>query len=434
MTSGIRIDSLAHGGKGVGRTPDGKVCFVPYTAPGDLVSVRTVREKRGYREGEILTLESPSPLRVPPRCPRFARCGGCHWQHIDYDAQIGWKRRILERFLSRLVPREAPEIEVAPAPLPWGYRHRAQFKLRFVEGRLLLGFHAAGTHRVVPLPDEGCPILTPELNGAAALMKEIVAASPHPDAVPQVDISHGDGAGGVVVVHLLDRAGDRMVSRLLDSFRSHAPGWSLMLQRGRKNSLALLQGDGALSYRIAEGEGSPSLLVTGGGFFQGNLSQNRFMISTVARMIEAVRPSAILDLFCGNGNFSLAASGRSVRVTGVEEYEGSILDARQNGALLGFEPELIVGDASEAVDRFVAQGRRFDMVIVDPPRTGALGAFARIPGLDPSAVVSISCDPATQARDLRMLVNAGYRPERIVMVDLFPQTFHIESIVLLRRG
>lgn len=430
----LSVETLAHGGRGVGRSPDGKVCFVPYTAPGDWVTVRSVRERGGYREAELLAVDTPSKERVDPPCPRFGICGGCQWQHLSHRSQTRWKRRILEGFLGRLPLSFVPLVEVVEAPRPWGYRHRAQVKLRVVRGELLAGFHAAGSHRIVPLPEGGCPVLTPLLNRIVDLVVRIISRSPAPGTVPQVDVAHGDGDDPVVVVHLLERGGEGMPAFLSESFASDLPECSLMIQRGRKNSLALLRGDGALSYRLGEDRSSPSLRVSGGGFFQGNLSQNRRMVAVVAEMVDSLSPSSLLDLYCGNGNFSLAAAAATTRVTGVEEYGGGIADARLNGVALGIEPELIVSDAAEAVTRFVSDGRRFDLVIVDPPRTGALEVYRMLPALGPKAVISISCDPATQLRDLRSLVDAGYRMERAIMVDLFPQTFHVESIVLMKRG
>lgn len=433
MTGTLRIDTLVHGGSGLGRCDDGKVCFVPYTAPGDLVSFRTLRETKGYRVGELLSVIEPSVLRVTPPCPNFRRCGGCQWQHISRDAQIGAKRLIVEGFFAKLRVAYEGSVHAIPSPYDWGYRFRAQFKLRWVNERILCGFYAPGTHRVVPLPPGGCPILTPRLNDAVRSMAEIIARSPSPDTVPQVDIAHGDQEGVVVTVHLLDRDRERMLSWLARQ-QGGCGADSLYVQQGRKNSLALIWGDGALSYTVRGGESSPSLRVTRGGFFQGNLYQNRVMIETVRRVVTRTAPRSILDLYCGNGNFSIPVASPGVALTGIEEYAPSIEDACFNARRLGIEPELIVGDAAMMIDRLVSEGRRYDLVIVDPPRTGAFSTVRRLPDLEPAVIVSVSCDPATLARDLRPLVDAGYRVDEVILFDLFPQTFHIETVTILTRG
>ncbi|GAB4301668.1 MAG: 23S rRNA (uracil(1939)-C(5))-methyltransferase RlmD [Desulfuromonadia bacterium] len=433
MTGTLLIDSLAHGGSGVGRCDDGKVCFVPHTAPGDRVSFRVVKEKRGFREGELISILDPSPLRVVPPCPNAGRCGGCQWQHLRPDAQLEAKRRILEGFLSRL-PFPSPPIEPIPSPVAWGYRFRAQFKLRVVAGRLLVGFYGTGSHRVVPLPESGCPVLTPRLNDAVRVMEELVARSPAPDTVPQVDIAHGDGGGCVATIHLLERDHERMISYFSRQM-GELPGIdSLLLQRGRKKSLALLRGDGALSYVCRTGEHPLTLRVSQGGFFQGNLFQNRAMVERVNRFVSRMAPRSILDLYCGNGNFSLSVASPGVAVTGVEEYAGSVEDARFNARSCGIDPEFLVGDATEVVQRLVAEGRRYELVIVDPPRTGAPRTIGQIPLLGPDLVVSVSCDPATLVRDLRPLLVSGYRIDEVLLFDLFPQTFHIETVMTLVRG
>ncbi|AJE04864.1 23S rRNA (uracil(1939)-C(5))-methyltransferase RlmD [Geobacter pickeringii] len=433
----VRIDSLAFGGAGFGRI-DGKACFVPFTAPGDLARVRIAVAKPSFLEGELVELLERSPMRAVPPCPVFGTCGGCSWQHLNYEAQREAKRSIYAETLWRFgrVPPEVIGAAVA-APEPYGYRSRVQFKIRWSGGRLHIGFYRRGSHYVVDIPG-GCAICHPVLNRVLAEIRPVLARFSEPDRIPQVDAAVGDDGAALIIVHYIGT--DRRAAReFFAANREDLPSVTgLHLQLGRKETIEEVWGIEALSYRVPDGflPGVPetSLSFSRGGFSQVNYRQNLELVRAVGRLARAEEGMRILDLYCGNGNFSLPLAQQGGRVVGVEEYGPSLDDARRNASANGISSiEFIQADAAEGIRMLRNRGDRFPVVVLDPPRTGAKEAVAGILALAPERIVYVSCDPTTLARDVGMICKAGYRVCESFPVDMFPQTYHIESVTLLQK-
>lgn len=434
----LRIESLAFGGAGFGRI-DGKACFVPFTAPGDLARIRVTLEKHSYLEGELLELLVKSSLRVEPPCPVFGTCGGCAWQHIAYEAQAEWKRKIFAETLWRF-GRVEPELigPVAPADEPYGYRSRVQFKVRWSGGRLHIGFYRRGSHFVVDIPGV-CAISHPSINRALAEIRQVLSAFPEPDRIPQVDAAAGEDGTVLLVVHYIgdNRAG---AEAFFAAHRGDLPSVAgLHLQAGRKESIEKVWGIESLSYAVPDrflpGVPETVLAFSRGGFSQINYRQNLELIRGVDRLAALREGERLLDLFCGNGNFSLPLARRASGVTGVEDYGPSLDDARRNAGVNGIDRiEFIQADAVEGVRLLRTRGERFPVVVLDPPRTGAKEAIPEIAALEPERIVYVSCDPTTLGRDLGLFLKHGYRVAESLPVDMFPQTYHIESVTLLRKA
>lgn len=429
----VNIEKMAFGGSGLGHL-EGKVCFVPFTAPGDTARIRIRSEKRSFIEGEIAGIVTPSQLRVPPPCPVFGTCGGCNWQHLSYPAQLAAKQEIFADFLWRSgrVPRERV-LPVASAPEPYGYRSRAQFKLRFIAGELHIGFYRAGSHFVVDVP-ERCAIAHPAINRLFTELSGFMAHFPEPDKVPQVDVAVGDDDAALLVFHYIGNRHGETVNYLKSRWR--VPEAGLHLQSGRKSTLHKITGPDALSYRIPEDflPGVPELKLTfaAGGFSQVNYRQNLALIATVFDWAGLTGSEKVLDLYCGNGNFSIPLAHRAATVVGIEDYAPSIRDARRNCALNGVgNADFRCSDAASALMQLADGGERFDLVILDPPRTGAAELVRQIPLVKPAKIIYISCDPATLARDIGVLSKLDYEVTKSLPVDMFPQTYHIESVTLL---
>jgi 23S rRNA (uracil1939-C5)-methyltransferase len=429
----VTIEKMAFGGAGLGHL-EGKVCFVPFTAPGDTAKVRVRTEKRSYLEGELVEVLAPSPHRVAPPCPVFGICGGCNWQHLSYATQLEAKQEIFADLLWRSARVDRERIlPIVPAPEPYGYRSRVQFKLRYVAGRLHMGFYRGGSHFVVDVPHR-CAIAHPVINRLFPELRGFMAHFPEPDKLPQIDVTVGDDDAVVLIFHYLgDRHDD--VAGYLEKLGS-APDTGVYLQSGRKATLKKISGPETLSYRIPEdfsGDAPENILTfAAGGFSQVNYRQNLALIATVLNWAGLTGIERVLDLYCGNGNFSIPLARRAAAVTGIEEYPPSIGDARRNCALNGIENAFFsCSDAVAGVAELAASGERFDLVILDPPRTGAAELIRHIPSLHPGKIVYISCDPATLARDLGMLKKLGYEVITSMPVDMFPQTYHIESVTLL---
>lgn len=431
----VHIEKLAFGGSGVGHVA-GKVCFVPLACPGDEVRVRIVSEKRSYLTADIVEIITPSPHRVEPPCPLFGACGGCGWQHIDYPEQLKAKQQILAETLWRgtRVPAELVA-ETLPSPQLFGYRSRVQFKLHAGAGRVRIGFFRHGSHIVEDAP-QGCPIVLPVINEALGCFRKVLADFPEPAAIPQINVDCAE-EGVVGIVNYIGREPDRAAAFFNRHGQALAPLTGLYLQTGRKCTMRKVWGNERLAYSLPGDPGrgtSCTLTFQPGGFSQVNAAQNSAMLGIIREMAGFCGRERVLDLYCGNGNFSLPLAGEVAHITGVEEYEGSIAAAidncRQNGT---GNAEYILSDAAGGVRALVDAGRQFDLVILDPPRTGAADTVRELGRLKPERIIYISCDPSTLARDCGLLVAHGYTVRSSIPVDMFPQTYHLESITLLQQ-
>lgn len=428
MNISLRIDTLAYGGKGVGRL-DGKAVFVPLVAPGDRVLCRIVQDRKRYAEGEIAELLEPSALRRPPLCPVFGECGGCQWQHLPYAEQVLWKERIFADTLRRQAGvTEAVLRPLLPAPQEWGYRSRVQFKCRQTADGFVMGFYRRGSHYVVDIPS--CSIAAPRLNELLFSFRRWLAASPCPERIPQVDMEYDDESKVRVVVHHLDGE-SAPLAEYLQPLADQA-GVSLFLQSGRKETLRRVCGEVDLHIHPL-GTGRQRLAYGPGGFAQVNLEQNRSLVACLLEEAALCGEERVLELFCGMGNFSLPLALRAREVVGVENYAPAIECAVANARDNGIKNARFHALAAEAAMLRLPAAQDCDLVVLDPPRTGAYPVMRELLRLRPPRVIYVSCDPATLARDLVPLLHNGYEVLTSRPIDLFPQTFHTESVTVLRR-
>ncbi len=431
----LTIERLALGGNGVGRI-DGKVCFVPFSAPGDRLKVRVTREHRSYCEAEPVDLLEASPQRVEPRCPAFGQCGGCDWQHISYQAQSDAKQQILTQTLQRVAHLDAPLVAATVASkLEYGYRARARFKLQVTTAGLAVGFFQRGTHSVIDLP-QGCPICTAAVNSAMLKLRQVIQLLPDPNRVPQISLE--EGLTGVVAVVQYIGGDLQRLKQLLLQHQDQLGLCGLFLQVGKKETLQPLFGSGHLAYQVpccTETAGMMELGYQIGGFSQVNRLQNQSMVRLVCGYAQPVANQRMLDLYCGNGNLSLPLSGAVQELLGIEGFAPSIASAVDNTRQLRVNNSTFrCNDASKELRHLLAQHARFDLVLLDPPRAGAADVARELAQLGAERIVYVSCDPATLARDLGHLCgSAGYRLIEATPLDMFPHTGHLETVALLNR-
>ena len=422
----LAITGLVHGGRGIGRI-DGKAVFVPMTAPGDCVNCRAVRSKPSYIEAELVKVVEPSAHRREPPCPYFDRCGGCQWQHLAYPDQSFWKEKIFyaQMLRSKITVKErlAP---IVPAPDEWHYRNRVQFKCHLAENGLVIGFYRPNSHFVVDI--KRCLLLRPEIQQVLTLLRQVLPEAPCPDHIPQVDVACGDDGALRVLLHVLPKARPQLRLWLQCFAQRHQ--LNACLQSGRKDTIEAVHGETDLSVIVDQ---PPLILNYGpGGFAQVNSAQNRRMIAEMLAILDLQGTEDVLDLFCGMGNFSLPIARRAGRLTGVEEYAPAVASAIKNAAVNNLHNvEFRAADAARAISR--SNHGDLDLVVLDPPRSGSYQASLEIMRAKPQRILYISCDPATLARDLAPLVNNGYQVLSARAFDVFPQTWHIESMTLLGR-
>ncbi len=426
MIDDLRIERLTYGGSGLGHH-QGKAVFVPHTAPGDLVRCRVVREKKRYIEAELTEIITPSPQRRSPLCPVFGLCGGCQWQHLPYAEQTSWKETIFRDSLTRPTGLAAERFRpLVAAPDEWAYRSRAQFKCRWTDQGFVMGFYRRGSHYVIDI--EHCPIVADELNEALQYFRRWLGEGPCPDKIPQVNIAVDDEGWVRVVVHVLDGREAALAAYLRPLVET--VGYSLFFQSGRKETLTRITGEDDLhifptlspKLRLAYGPG---------GFAQVNLSQNRNLVAAVTTAVETIRPKRVLDLYCGMGNFSLPIALWADEVVGIEDHAPSIRKAEQNALSNKLTNLRFYAEPAEGAAARHAQTGHFDLVVLDPPRTGAYPVVRELASLRPRHILYISCDPPTLARDLVPLLHNGYELQWSQPFDLFPQTYHTEGLTLL---
>ncbi len=429
------IDTLAFGGNGVCRI-DGKVCFVPFSCPGDEVSLRITAQKKSYSTAAIVEIIQPSPVRTVPVCPVFGECGGCNWQHVSYPAQLEHKHAILAEALWRgaRVPAELIG-NVVPAVNQYGYRNRLQFKVSAADGTLRIGFYRQGSHQVVDAKG-GCPIASPVINQVLNRCREVLRSYPEAASVSQLGIDAGD-SGVVVIIHQSGAVTSRCRDYLIGRRADFGPCTGLFLKTDRQSSGEKLWGCSELTYTMnrADSDQEPvDLAFPPGGFVQVHQLQNMSMLSVIRHLGAFTASDHLLDLFCGNGNFSIPLAAEVASVVGIEGNEDSIRAALGNSERnMVANIQFFCDNVASALRRLIDQGRRFTVVLLDPPRSGAGDAVADIARLQPDRIIYVSCDPATLARDCGLLAGHGYRVVRSVPIDMFPQTYHIESVTLLSK-
>lgn len=442
----LTVSGLAFRGHGIARTSDGQVVFLPYAVPGDIVRARIVESKGDYLRGAIERIEKPSADRVTPPCRHFGRCGGCQWLHLSDEAQLYWKAEILRDQLARLGGfRDVPLGPLVRPTDGLGYRNRAQLQVREVEGSYQFGFFAPASHRVVPVGT--CPLLHPMLNDILeALARQ--HAPPLAKLVPAVQEAWllASPRSNQSLLTLVGRQAERASLRhLFFTLRERAPHLAGLVLMGAEKTARSQVGRSEPAPRFLDRFGDGHLTMQAGGyrfrvdassFFQPTEAAAEALIDLVLEMAALDGSEQVVDLYCGVGTFTVPLAERAESVVGVEGNPRAVRDAEFNikAAGLAENGRILRMPVSRALETR-ALGDEADIVVVDPPRLGLERAVLEgIVALQPRRIIYVSCDPSTLARDLKRLVQRGYELRHIRPLDLFPQTYHIESITLLEHS
>jgi len=387
--------------------------MVPHSVPGDSLEVTVESERGGYSIARIDRIVAPGPTRRMPPCPFLPRCGGCDWQQIDYPEQIRWKTQILaQEFKHSLGVELETSGLVEPSELEFGYRSRVRLKV----GRGgVVGFHKSGSNRLVEI--DRCLVADCELGPASQL-----AHSLSRDLL-EIEIVRSSEAAQVLVGYLKKPATAQQIDRVARLLKSDESIAGIVLRSGESRRVV---GDAEVEVEIEDGV---TLRNDADLFSQVNRSQNRKLVAAAMEMAAPAAQTAMLDLFCGTGNFSIPAARRGARVTGVDSESAATAAANRNAQRLGLRDAQFVAMDARELAAFLHRARsRPEVVLLDPPRTGAAELMEPIVRLHPARVVYVSCDVATLARDLRVLRALNYSIERVRAFDFFPNTHHIEIV------
>jgi len=419
----VRIESVAFKGYGVARI-NGKVVFVPYTVTGDEAWIEITEEKKTYSMARLNEIIKPSPWRVNPPCPYFGTCGGCQWQHIDYLIQVEQKKEILAETLKRLGGmNEIPPVVVVPSPKPYDYRIRVQLKVK----AKAMGYYQERSHRIVDI--ERCPISHPLVN---RIIKEIRGDLDALSGMEEIEINVSpEERSGVLLFHShsYDQRAESFMKGLL---QSQATLRGIAITQGDRFRFL---GDPALNFTIPLSKERDTrelkLRISPGSFSQVNPEQNQRLIQTVLQFSEVNQEDRIVDLYAGAGNLSLSLAMEAREVLGIEENRMAFEDAQVNAERNGIKNcHFIQGKVEEALLNWKRETA--DLIVLDPPRTGCKTILDQVVRLKPVKIVYVSCEPTTFARDLGLFSERGYTLKRLSLIDMFPQTYHMEAVGLLK--
>ncbi|HYG98391.1 MAG TPA: 23S rRNA (uracil(1939)-C(5))-methyltransferase RlmD [Terriglobales bacterium] len=436
----LTIEKLIYGGDGLARTaPDAagrrKAIFVPFVLDGEQIDATVIEEKPGFLRARADKILKPSPERAVPACPYFVNCGGCHYQHTTYEHQLQIKSAILRETIERIAKVPLPEQPHLHAAAPWNYRNRTRMKVRGGR-RFAMGYHRFASHELLPV--EQCPISSRLINRAIEALWKLGRAEAVPREIEEIEFfaSHDDESL-LLELNLDDHATQGIssgITQFVRALRGSLPaiaGVAVFRRQGQNlrhemipQPLRDIFGAQELTYHAAEGK----YRVSAGSFFQ----TNRHLTDTMVHIVTHGRMGDFaLDLYSGVGLFTLPMSQNFREVASVEAAPYSYHDLRRNS------PSNVTAYHT-STEQFLSGARdiaQFDYVVVDPPRGGMGEEVAKKLGeLGAPRITYVSCDPATLARDLTVLLAAGYLISKTHLIDLFPQTFHIESIVELKVG
>lgn len=410
----VTVNDLDPFGQGVARH-QGKALFISGLLPQEQANVVVVEDKKQYARAQVKRRLSDSPQRQAPRCPHFGICGGCQQQHASIELQQQSKRAALARLMKR-------DVDDIIAASPWGYRRRARLSLNYQpkSQQLQMGFRKANASEIVDVVQ--CPVLVPALGALLPAVRECLSELKSVRQLGHVELVQADNGPLMVLRHTaaLPAADKEKLERF-----SQSHGLSLYLA---PQSEILEHIRGEAPWYISDGL---RLVFSPRDFIQVNDGVNQLMVRTALEWLDIQPQDRVLDLFCGMGNFTLPLAKRAAQVVGVEGVPALVAKGQENAALNGLHNVTFFHEnLEEDVTRQAWAKHGFDKVLLDPARAGAAGVMLHIIKLAPRRVVYVSCNPATLARDSDVLLQAGYTIQRLAMLDMFPHTGHLESMVL----
>ena len=429
----VIIESLDHEGRGIAHA-DGKVIFIEGALTGERVTYSSYRKKNNYEQAKVEQILKQSFMRVQPKCPVFGVCGGCSMQHLEPRAQVAVKQRVLEDNLQR-IGKVKPEVVLPPIyGLSWSYRQRARLSVRHVlkKNKTLVGFREQNGKYVADM--QHCEILTPKIASLLPLLGELNEKFTARDILPQIEVAVGEHVDVLVlrILAALTPSDEALIKEFADTHKVQF--WTQT--KGPETVIPFYPLDApALSYSLPEFAITMPFAPT--EFTQVNSDMNRLMVSRAMRLLDPQPGERIADFFCGLGNFTLPIARSGAQVLGIEGSDALVKRARQNAEYNGLSgnTEYCSMNLFEMNEAALAQLGRFDKWLVDPPRDGAIELMRSISDKNaPRRIVYVSCSPSTLARDAEVLVHEkGYVLKAAGVMNMFPQTSHVESIALFEK-
>lgn len=441
----IDIDGYSHQGAGIGRI-ENLAIFIEGAIPGEKVKARITETKKNFLKGNLLEVLIPSLHRTEAPCPVFTSCGGCQLQHISYEKQLDLKTQMVKDMLIRLGKlTEVKVLATIGMEKPWHYRNKGHFQVETRNGKLVLGFYGASSYELVPA--HHCLLFSPKVTEIIRDLEELLNQykiegynrKTARGYLRNIMIRESKATGEVLLVFVTKDKRTASLTEICTSLTKKYPQIVSLWQNINTTTESMLLGN--VSILIAGQEyikdkiGQFEYQISPQSFFQINPVQTEVLYSKAKEYAGLTGQEIVLDAYCGIGTIGLFLSSSAQKIIGIEVVKEAIEDAKTNALLnQAANTEFLVGQVEIELPRLVQQGFKPDVVIVDPPRKGCdpktLEAILQVMS---TKIVYVSCDPATLARDLRVLVNGGYRVVEVQPVDMFPQTGHVECVVLIER-
>jgi 23S rRNA (uracil1939-C5)-methyltransferase len=440
----VDIVDLTHEGAGVARV-NGFTLFVPNTLPGERAKVKVVGIKKGFGFGRLEELIEASHERVEPPCPIYKWCGGCQLQHLSYEGQLEYKRKQVEDVLTRIGKLEGVPVlpTLGMGDEPWRYRNKAQVPVGERDGRIITGFYQKRSHEIVEM--DSCIITGDTNDDAVQAVKEIVNKynitaydeQKHKGILRHIIARYGKTTGDLMIVLVTNGKDLPQRKKIIEDITSALPEIKSIVQNVNTKRTNVIFGD---ETRVLWGAeyihdyiGDIKFAISARSFYQINPDQTKVLYDQALKYAELNGDETVIDAYCGIGTISLFLAQKAKKVYGVEIVPEAIEDARRNAELNNItNAEFAVGKSEDVIPEWKKQGISPDVIVVDPPRKGCDEELLKtIIEMKPGRVVYVSCNPATLARDLRILEDGGFKTVEVQPVDMFPQTTHVEAVAKL---
>jgi 23S rRNA (uracil1939-C5)-methyltransferase len=429
----LEIEKLSHEGRGIAHH-EGKVVFVAEALPGEIVDAVLTSRRESYDEASLSAIKTSSPDRITPACEFSSICGGCSLQHFDPQAQLQFKQDMLFEKLSHAVPdKEFEHLSPLTGPV-LGYRRKARLAVRYVHKKeqVLVGFREKNSSFITNM--DSCQVLDPRIGQLLPALSALISGLQGFREIPQIEVAAGDpdmeGFTSAFIFRHLQPLSDDDMEKLQNFAKQHAI--ALYLQSGGMETVCKSypeQGEDRLYYRLPDFDLTMAFHPT--DFTQVNAEINRKMIARAVSLLELTKEDVLLDLFCGLGNFTLPLARHCGHITGVEGAQTMVDRAYANAQANGIENvDFYSGDLTQPMKGAPWMKSGFSKIVLDPPRSGAFEVLPEIIAIRPERIVYISCNPATLARDAAYLVEYGYSLSDAGVMDMFPQTAHVEAMAL----
>jgi 23S rRNA (uracil1939-C5)-methyltransferase len=429
-TADVDVEEIVWGGKGLTRL-NGKVFFISKAVPEERVKIRITLEKSDFGEGEIERIITPSKFRVSPLCKDFKRCGGCQLQMMNYPSQLLQKQKIAENILRRW-KEFAKFNQIVGMENPFFYRHKGEFHLKVKDGKLVFGFYEKESHKIVDF--ENCYLFDDKFNLKLKEIVKFLNLTKGKNSLLNFSLSCSENGEDFVLT--LSHKGSLNDENEIIEKLSPLNLKGIILENKESRSLRSV-GECFITYSIKPSDEILKEIhfkVDPKSFTQANFEMNNRLINESLRLLNLSNYESILELFSGVGNFSLPISLRCKEILSIEGSEVASKDAKFNAIFNGLtNVENINGDVNEWVMKLLSQSRQFDVIFLDPPRSGSFEIMDLIARFQPKNILYVSCSLPTLERDLRRIYEFGYIPKEFSFFDMFPQTYGIETIALLER-